>query len=171
MISRWRHYEICYKETGMIFSTHFGHFDDKDDVRSLTCGLLSTATQNFIHARRLVWPWPLLETDRASELVPSSFTASTDPNLVPLRADFTFGKRKKSHGDVRSLECCFSPNRDSHTAHCVLARWRTVLTMDPRSILPEIWFTSLHTFTEGLQNLFCNKADWQSDLQASNQCR
>ena len=51
-------------------------------------------------------------------VVISAFTASTDSNLDPVSTDLTFGKRKKSNGDVQSLECCFSPNNTQQIVHC-----------------------------------------------------
>ena len=63
------HYTRCgNKETGLLLLLISGHVDDEEEGRALTRGLPSTVTQKFIHAHRLVWPWPLLEADRVSEL-------------------------------------------------------------------------------------------------------
>ena len=56
------------KETGLLLFLISGHVDDEEEGRALTRGLTSTVTQRSIHAHRLVWPWPLLEADRVSEL-------------------------------------------------------------------------------------------------------
>ena len=56
------------KETGLLLLLISSHVDDEEEGRALTRGLPSTVTQMFIHAHRLVWPWPLLEADRVSEL-------------------------------------------------------------------------------------------------------
>jgi len=56
------------KETGLLLLLISGHVDDEEEGRALTRGLPSTVTQRFIHAHRLVWPSPLLEADRVSEL-------------------------------------------------------------------------------------------------------
>jgi len=56
------------KEPGLLLLHISGHVDDEEEGRALTRGLPSTVTQRFIHAHRLVWPWPLLEADRVSEL-------------------------------------------------------------------------------------------------------
>jgi hypothetical protein len=64
----WKYTRCGNKETGLILLLISGHFDDEEEGRALTCGLPSTVTQRFIHARRLVWPWPVLEADRVSEL-------------------------------------------------------------------------------------------------------
>ena len=55
------------KETELLLFI-FGHVDDEEEGTALTRGLPSTVTQRFIHAHPLVWPWPLLEADRESEL-------------------------------------------------------------------------------------------------------
>ena len=56
------------KETGFLLLVISGQVDDEEEGRELTRGLHSTVTQRFIHGNRLVWPWPLLEADRVSEL-------------------------------------------------------------------------------------------------------
>ena len=56
------------KETGLLLLLISGHVDDEEEGRALTRGLPCTVTQKFIHAHWLVWPWPLLEADRVSEL-------------------------------------------------------------------------------------------------------
>ena len=56
------------KETGLLLLLISGHVDDEEEGRALTRGLPSTFTQSFIHVHRLVWPWPLLEEGRVSEL-------------------------------------------------------------------------------------------------------
>ena len=56
------------KETGLLLLLISGHVDDEEEGRAFTRGLPSIVKQMFIHAHRLVWPWPLLEADRVSEL-------------------------------------------------------------------------------------------------------
>ena len=56
------------KEIRLLLLLISGHVDDEEEGRALTRGLPSTVTQRFIHVHRLVWPWPLLEADRVSEL-------------------------------------------------------------------------------------------------------
>ena len=56
------------KENGLLLLLISGHVDDEEECRALTRGLPSTVIQSFIHAHRLVWPWPLLEADHVSEL-------------------------------------------------------------------------------------------------------
>jgi len=56
------------KETGLLLLLISGHVDEEEEGRALSRWLPSTVTQRFIHAHRLVWPWPLLEADRVSEL-------------------------------------------------------------------------------------------------------
>jgi hypothetical protein len=56
------------KEPGLLLQSISGHVDDEEEGRALTHGLPSTVTQSFIHAHWLVWPRPLLEVDRVSEL-------------------------------------------------------------------------------------------------------
>jgi len=56
------------KETRLLLLLISGHVDDEEEGRALTRGLPSTVTQRFIHAHWLVWPWPLLEADRVSQL-------------------------------------------------------------------------------------------------------
>ena len=56
------------KETGLLLLLISGQVDDEEEGRGLTRGLSSTFTQSFIHVHRLVWPGPLFEEDRVSEL-------------------------------------------------------------------------------------------------------
>jgi len=51
-----KHTRCGNKETGLILLLISGHVDDEEESRALTRGLLSTVTQRFIHAHRLVWP-------------------------------------------------------------------------------------------------------------------
>ena len=70
--------------------------------------------------------------------------------------------------DVPSLECCFSPNTSSQIARCVLARCRDEESMRHSSTCLVSFVAHVHG---GTSKHFYNKPDWQSDLQAPNQCR
>ena len=69
--------------------------------------------------------------------------------------------------DVPSQECCFSPNTSSQIARCVLARCRDE-SMRHSSACLVSFVAHVHG---GSSKHFYNKPDWQSDLQAPNQCR
>ena len=65
---QWQNTWCGNKETGLLLLFISGHVDDEEEGRALTHGLPSTFTQSFIHVYWLVWPWPLLEEDRVSDL-------------------------------------------------------------------------------------------------------
>ena len=84
---------------------------------------ISTVPQNFFNSRHLVWPWPVLEADRVSELPRFFLLCNYQIEPGSSRSILDFGQRNKSHGDVPSLECCFSPNNTSQIARCGLERY------------------------------------------------
>ena len=98
------------------------------------------------------------------------FTASTESNLNPLSADLFLGREKsrtvlgpESTVDVPSLECCFLPNTSSQIARC-----RDEESMRHSSTCLVSFVAHVHGRSS---KHFYNEPDWQSDLQAPNQCR
>ena len=56
------------KESELMLLLMFVNFDDEEEGGELIYRPPSTVTQSFIHARRLIWPWLVLQVGRVYEL-------------------------------------------------------------------------------------------------------